>query len=88
MHSPDGQNYANEHIFHRIEKNHIITEHIVEPHFQTEIILEDLGENKTKMTWISTFESAEFLEKMRDFLIEKNGENFDRLEDELNNYQK
>lgn len=47
-----------------------------------EIILEELWENER----ISTFESAEFLEKMRDFLIEKNGENFDRLEEELKNF--
>jgi hypothetical protein len=86
MHSADGQDYANEHIFHKIEKNHIIMEHIVDPIFTLEVLLEELSENETKMTWVSTFENSEFLEKMRDFLIEKNGENFDRLDAELRNF--
>jgi hypothetical protein len=86
MHSPDGIDYANEQVFHKIEKNHIIMEHTPEPHFSTEVILEEIEESETKMTWISTFESAEFLEKMRDFLTEKNNENFDRLEEELRNF--
>jgi len=86
MHSPEGQNYENEQIFHKIEKNHIIMEHTPEPHFSTEVIFEELGANETKMTWISTFESALFLEKMRNFLTEKNNENFDRLEAELQNF--
>jgi hypothetical protein len=86
MHSPDGIDYANEQVFHKIGKNHIIMEHTPEPHFSTEVILEEIEESETKMTWISTFESAEFLEKMRDFLTEKNNENFDRLEEELRNF--
>ena len=86
MHSPDGVDYANEQVFHKTEKNHIIMEHTPEPHFSTEVILEEIGESETKMTWISTFESSEFLEKMRDFLTEKNNENFDRLEEELRNF--
>jgi len=83
MHSADGQDYENEHIFHKIEKNHIIMEHIVEPIFTLEVILEELGTNETKMIWNSSFANAGFLEKMRNFLIEKNNENFDRLEAEL-----
>lgn len=86
MHSEDGIDYANEQIFHKVEKNHIIMEHTPEPHFTTEVILEELRANETKMTWISTFENSEFFEKMRDYLILKNGENFDRLERELTNF--
>lgn len=83
----NGENhYLNEHIFHKIEKNHIIMEHIVEPIFTLEILFEELGANETKMTWNSTFASAEFLKQMTDFLIEKNNENFDRLEAELRNF--
>ncbi len=61
-------------------------EHTPEPHFSTEVIFEELGANETKMTWTSTFERSEFLEKMRDFLAEKNQENFDRLEAELQSF--
>jgi len=86
MHSADGQDFLNEHIFHKIEKNHIIMEHIVEPIFTLEVVLEVTSENEAKMTWISTFENEEFLAQMRDFLIEKNNENFDRLDRELSNF--
>jgi uncharacterized protein YndB with AHSA1/START domain len=83
----DGENnYLNEHIFHKIEKNHIIMEHIVEPIFTLEVLFEEINQNETKMTWISTFANAEFLKQMTDFLIEKNNENFDRLGAELQNF--
>lgn len=83
----DGNNdYLNEHIFHKIEKYHIIMEHVVPPIFTLEVLFESLWECETEMTWISTFESAEFLEKMQDFLIEKNVENFERLALELRNF--
>lgn len=83
----DGQNnYLNEHVFHVIEDARIVMEHIVEPIFTLEILFEETNQNETKMTWISIFASAEFLEKMIDFLIEKNNENFDRLEVELQNF--
>lgn len=70
--SDEENDYYNEMIFDTIEKNHIIMEHTVEPHFSLEVILEKNNENGTKMTWISTFENEEFLKQMRDFLIEKN----------------
>jgi uncharacterized protein YndB with AHSA1/START domain len=38
--SDGNNNYLNEHIFHKIEKNHIIMEHIVEPIFTLEVIFE------------------------------------------------
>ncbi len=78
--------YYNEMIFHTIEKDHIIMEHIVEPIFTLEVLFEATSEHETKMTWISTFANPEFLEHMRDFLIEKNEENFDRLDEELRNF--
>lgn len=61
-------------------------EHIVEPIFTLEVLFEEIGKNETKMTWISTFANTEFLKQMTDFLIEKNNENFDRLEAELKNF--
>lgn len=83
----DGENnYLNEHVFHIIEDARIIMEHIVEPIFTLEVLFEEIHENETKMTWISTFANAEFLAKMTEFLIEKNNENFDRLEAELQNF--
>jgi hypothetical protein len=84
--SDEKNNYPNEMIFHVIKKGRIIMEHTVEPRFTTEVLLEKLSESETKMTWISTFENSEFLKQMREYLIEKNNENFDRLETELKNF--
>jgi hypothetical protein len=86
MHSPDGKDYLNEWIFQKIEKNRIIIEHIVAPIFTLEVILEEVNQNEVKMTWNANFSDANFLENARDFLIEKNSENFDRLEKELQNF--
>lgn len=86
MHSADGQDFLNEHIFHKIEKNHIIMEHIVEPIFTLEVLLEEIEEHQTQMTWNSIFKNEEFLAQMRNFLIEKNNENFDRLDRELRKF--
>lgn len=61
-------------------------DHTVLPHFSLEVILEEIGENETRMVWNSVWENEEFLMQMRDFLIEKNNENFDRLEEELKNF--
>jgi hypothetical protein len=83
----DGTNiYPNEMIFRHIEPNRIIMEHTVMPHFTLEVLLEKIDDENTKMTWNATFESVEFLSTMKDFLIQKNGENFDRLEEELRNF--
>lgn len=80
----DGINdYPNEWIFERIEKDRIVMKHSVPPYFSLEVILKERSMNETEMTWIATFADEAFLEKMRDFLIEKNHENFDRLEEEL-----
>lgn len=80
------KDYPNQMIFHVIEKNRIIMEHTVEPHFSIEVLFEALSEIETKMTWIYTFKNPDFLEQMREYLIEKNNENYDRLETELKNF--
>ena len=61
-------------------------DHAVLTYFSLEVILEEIGENETRMVWNSVWENEQFLMQMRDFLIEKNNENFDRLEDELKNF--
>jgi len=78
--------YPNEWVFEEIKKDTIIMKHVVAPIFSIEVLFEEISENETKMTWVSTFENEEFLKQMRDFLIEKNWENFDRLEEELKNF--
>lgn len=78
--------YPNEWIFEKIEKNSILMKHIVAPFFSIEVLFEEVAPDETKMTWISTFDNPEFFIAMKDFLIEKNNENFDRLEEELQNF--
>lgn len=59
-------------------------EHTI-PHFFLDITLEEISKNETRMTWNATWDSPEILKPLRDFLTEKNSENFDRLEEELEN---
>ena len=77
----NGVDYPNEMIFKKIENNHLILEHTL-PHFFLDISFEAIGDNQTKMTW----DSSEILARIREFLIEKNAENFDKLEEELKNF--
>ena len=81
----DGVDYPNEMIFRKIENNHLILEHIL-PHFFLDISFEAIGDNQTKMTWDMTWDSPEILARISEFLMEKNAENFDRLEEELKNF--
>lgn len=85
MHS-DGHDYPNEWMFRQIETHRILMDHTVAPYFSIEVLIEEVSEHETKMTWIATFEDVHFFENARDFLIKKNGENFDRLEEELKNF--
>ena len=72
-------------IFRKIENNHLILEHIL-PHFFLDISLDAIGDNQTRMTWDMTWDSPEMLARIREFLMEKNAENFDKLEEELKNF--
>ena len=81
----DGVDYPNEMIFKKIENNHLILEHIL-PHFFLDISLDAIGDNQTRMTWDMTWDSPEMLARIREFLMEKNAENFDKLEEELKNF--
>ena len=81
----DGVDYPNEMIFRKIENNHLILEHIL-PHFFLDISLDAISDNQTRMTWDMTWGSPEILARIREFLMEKNAENFDRLEEELKNF--
>ena len=77
----DGVDYPNEMIFRKIENNHLILEHTL-PHFFLNISFEAIRNNQAKMIW----DSPEILARIREFLMEKNAENFDRLEEELKNF--
>lgn len=80
------QEYHNEWKFLEIEENKIILQHTNAPFFYLEVMFEELEPNKTKMTWNSIFQNFEFYNEMYEYLIEKNEENFNRLEKELSLY--
>lgn len=92
FHGPDGKNYDNHNVFIAINKpERILFEHLSKPHiFRAEITFEDylnIGSPKsetakTKVNFRMTHEVP--IEPLfRDFLLEANEQNFDRLEAEL-----
>lgn len=86
MHGPDKGNYLNECEFIKIEKPLLIAwKRHSKPLFQVLIRLEEVSDNKTKVVFKMLFNSAEECNKLKPFVVEKNEENFDRLENELEN---
>jgi uncharacterized protein YndB with AHSA1/START domain len=84
MHGPDGKDYLNESVFLLIEENaRIVFNHIVPPFFQLQAGFEAAGPGLTRISFTQIFENAETLDKIRDFIGNKNEENLDRLEAEL-----
>lgn len=86
MHGPDKGNYPNECVFIKVEPPHCIAWYrISKPHFQVVAIFDDAGNNKTAITFKMLFATAEECDKLKKFVVDKNEENFDRLEAELQN---
>ncbi len=84
MHGPDKGNYPNECEFIKIEKPSLIAWfRISKPLFKVLATFEKLPANKTHIVFKMIFDTAEECEKLKKFVIDKNEENFDRLEDEL-----
>lgn len=85
MHGPDGRDYPNESTFiELIQPSRIVLDHTCEPKFRVVATFEEEGEG-TRVTFRQTFESTQFLEKMRSFLESCNEQNLDRLTAELSN---
>lgn len=84
MHGPDKGNYANECEFIKIEEPNLIAwKRHSKPHFQVLATFEAIAENRTKVVFKMLFDSAEACSKLKPFVVDKNEENFDRLEAEL-----
>ena len=54
------------------------------PHFQVLASFDEITENKTQVIFEMLFNSPEECNKLKPFVVDKNEENFDRLEIELN----
>jgi uncharacterized protein YndB with AHSA1/START domain len=84
MHGPDKGNYANECEFIKIDSPSLIAwKRYSKPIFQVVATFEDVANNKTKIVFKMLFSAAEECQKIKKFVVDKNEENFDRLEEEL-----
>lgn len=84
MHGPDKGNYANECEFTKIEKPFVIAwKRHSKPLFQIVATFEEVTSNKTNVTFKMLFNTAEECNKLKPYVVDKNEENFDKLEIEL-----
>lgn len=81
MHGPDKGNYQNECVFLKIEKPHLMAwDRISKPLFRVVTTFDETAEGNTKLIFRMQFATKEECDKIRPFAVEKNEENFDKLE--------
>lgn len=86
MHGPDKGNYVNESEFTKIEVPSTIEwKRFSKPLFQVQVTFEEINNGQTFMVFKMLFDTAEDCRKVKPFAVEKNEENFDKLELELKN---
>jgi len=84
MHGPDKGNYHNEVEFISIEQPyHIYWQRISKPLFKVAVLFTETNDEKTSLIFRMIFDSKEECDKIKKFAIDKNEENFDKLEEEL-----
>lgn len=81
MHGPDKGNYVNEVEFVRIEPPSLIYwKRHSKPLFRVLVTFEEVDAQHTQIVFRQIFDTVEECEKLRRFVVDKNEENFDRLE--------
>lgn len=81
MHGPDGANYENDKIFVTVEPAERVVFNHLGPMHAFEMTLTFAEESGgTRLTWRMCFADAAANEKLRDFIVAANEQNFDRLE--------
>ena len=84
MHGPEKGNYPNECEFLKIEYPSLIAwNRISKPHFQVLATFDEVSDRKTKIIFKMLFNTADECGKLKPFVVDKNEENFDKLEVEL-----
>ena len=84
MHGPEKGNYVNECEFVRIEKHALIAwKRFSPPLFRVLVTFEERGSLQTHVVFKQIFDSERECDKIKRFVVDKNEENFDRLEAEL-----
>ncbi|WP_136152091.1 SRPBCC family protein [Flavobacterium sangjuense] len=81
MHGPDKGNYVNEVEFIKIEKPTLIAwKRHSKPLFQILATFEELSNDSTKIVFKMLFNTVEECNKLKPYVVDKNEENFDKLE--------
>lgn len=81
MHGPDGTGYPNHSIFTKIQApSRIEFDHISGHKFHVIAEFDDLGNNRSKLTWRMIFEDAEEFEKVKEFVKKGNLQNVEKLQ--------
>jgi uncharacterized protein YndB with AHSA1/START domain len=84
MHGPEKGNYENSSIFKVVVPNKLVAwTRISQPLFDMEVEFKELDDLKSLISFKMIFKNVEECEKMKNFVVPKNEENFDRLEREL-----
>ena len=84
MHGPEKGNYANECEFIKIDEPNLIAwKRISQPLFKVLFLFEEAGKDKTKVIFKMIFDNEAECNKLKPFVVDKNEENFDKLELEL-----
>ncbi len=84
MHGPDKGNYPNECEFIQITEPSIIAwRRFSKPLFQVVATFEEISPSQTKLVFKMLFMNQDECRKVKGFAVEKNEENFDKLEFEL-----
>lgn len=84
MHGPEKGHYQNDVEFTSIKEPFLIEwKRISKPLFNVLATFEEVNSNSTHVIFRQIFETVEECNKIKPFAIEKNEENFDRLEEEL-----
>lgn len=84
LHGPDGENYENDKEFLEVvTPGRVVFRHCQPTHDFTMAMTWEEEAGVTRLTWTMTFEPAADGEKIRDFILKANEENFDRLENHL-----
>lgn len=84
MHGPDKGNYNNECEFIKIEEPSLIAwKRYSKPLFQVVATFEEVTADQTQLVFKMLFATADECRKLKPFVVDKNEENFDKLEVEL-----
>lgn len=87
MHGPDGTDYRNESVFVTVDPpERIVYDHLRTMHrFLMEITFFDF-DGKTRIIWRQRFESSAEYERVKQFVVPANEQNFDRLAEHLRSH--